>query len=40
MKTKFKIIFLFIMAITVSCSDYLDIKEDPNNPSASAGTPY
>ena len=39
MKTKFKIIFLFIMAITVSCSDYLDINEDPNNPSSADVTP-
>ena len=27
------------MAITVSCSDYLDINEDPNNPSATNVTP-
>lgn len=27
------------MAITVSCSDYLDINEDPNSPSASDVTP-
>jgi hypothetical protein len=39
MKTKFKIIFLFIMAITVSCSDYLDINDNPNNPSATVVTP-
>ena len=27
------------MAITVSCSDYLDINEDPNNPSSADVTP-
>ncbi|NQY28746.1 MAG: SusD/RagB family nutrient-binding outer membrane lipoprotein [Flavobacteriaceae bacterium] len=39
MKTNFKLIFLFIMAITVSCSDYLDINDDPNNPSAADVSP-
>jgi hypothetical protein len=39
MKTKLKIIFLFIMAITISCEDYLDINQDPNNPSSSVVTP-
>jgi hypothetical protein len=39
MKTKLKIIFLFIMAITLSCEDYLDINQDPNNPSSEVVTP-
>jgi hypothetical protein len=39
MKTKYKFIILLILAITTSCSNYLDINEDPNNPSSELVSP-
>ena len=39
MKTKFNIILLVILTITMSCSNYLDINDNPNSPSADVVTP-
>lgn len=39
MRTKYKFLLLVILAITVSCSDYLDVNENPNSPSADDVTP-
>lgn len=39
MKTKFNILLLVIVTITMSCSNYLDVNDNPNNPSADVVTP-
>ncbi|WP_417290215.1 SusD/RagB family nutrient-binding outer membrane lipoprotein [Corallibacter sp.] len=39
MNTKFKLILLVVLTITFSCSDYLDINDNPNAPSADDVTP-
>ncbi|APX99475.1 SusD-like starch-binding protein associating with outer membrane [Lacinutrix venerupis] len=39
MKTKYKFLLLVILAITTSCSDYLDINESPNSPSSELVSP-
>lgn len=39
MRTKYKFLLLVIFAITVSCSDYLDVNKSPNSPSAEDVTP-
>lgn len=39
MRTKYKFLLLVIFAITVSCSDYLDVNENPNSASAADVTP-
>ncbi|TYB79342.1 SusD/RagB family nutrient-binding outer membrane lipoprotein [Bizionia myxarmorum] len=39
MKTKYKFLLLVVLAITVSCSDYLDVNDNPNSPSADDVTP-
>lgn len=39
MKTKYKFLMLVILAITTSCSNYLDINENPNSPSSEVVSP-
>lgn len=39
MRTKYKFLLLVIFAITVSCSEYLDVNQSPNSPSADDVTP-
>ncbi len=39
MKTKFNIILLVIVTITMSCSNYLDVNDSPNSPSSDVVTP-
>ncbi|MGY0391810.1 SusD/RagB family nutrient-binding outer membrane lipoprotein [Bizionia sp. KMM 8389] len=39
MRTKYKLLLLVIFAITVSCSDYLDVNDNPNSPAADDVTP-